>query len=171
MEDQINEATPPAEEKVETRREMLRKIGIALAATSVASVAAEALGQDQRTAAGKIATDMRMQGAVRLSPDVKTAFTKELRGDYNVFVAIRPDGKASAVVVPENDPKAIQLVRNQLGAPPARATIVGGVIHVDLGVAAAGRCSGNGKGAAVATFNPSGPIERLKQLQGPIVGQ
>ena len=168
MEDQLNEATPPAEEKVETRRDMLRKIGLALAATSVAGVATETLGQDQRV--GKIDVG-RLQGAVRLSPDVKTAFTKEVQGDYNVFVAIRRDGKASAVVIPETDPRAAQLVKTQLGAPPARATIVGGVIHVDLGIAAAGRCSGNGKGAAVATFNPGDPVERLKQLQGPIVGQ
>lgn len=156
MEDQKDKEAL-VEENVETRRQMLRKIGLVLAGTAAASIPVEVLGQVM-PGQGRSGAGLQATRSVQLN-NVKTAFSPTQTGEYNVFVAIAKNGAASAVVVPKNDRETTRLVRGQLGAAPATATLVGGMIQVNLGQAAAGRCSGNSNGAAVATFNPGSPVE------------
>jgi len=155
MEDERDE-TAPVEESTETRRQMLRKIGMVLAGTAAASLPLEVLGQVKRPTGGQA---LQLEG-------VKTAFEPNQSGEYRVFVAIAKTGGASAVVVRSNDQETVKLLQAQLGAPPCTATLSGGMIQVNLGRAAAGRCSGNSKGNAVGTFGgPGGPVESPLQLR------
>ena len=155
MDDQKDE-TAPVEESNETRRQMLRKIGMVLAGTAVASIPLEVLGQVKRPTDGQA---LQLEG-------VKTAFEPGQSGEYNVFVAIAKTGAASAVVVRSSDQETAKRLRAQLGAAPATATLSGGMIQINLGRAAAGRCSGNSKGSAVGTFGgPGGPVESPRRLR------
>jgi len=154
MEDQRDETTP-VEESNETRRQMLRKIGMVLAGTAAASIPLEVLGQGRRTTEGQ---------ALKLE-NVKTAFEPSQSGEYRVFVAIARTGGASAIVVRSGDQETAKRLQAQLGAPPCSATLSGGMIQINLGKVAAGRCSGNGHGSAVGTFGPGGPVESPLQLR------
>jgi hypothetical protein len=142
-----NKNEEQSESGLETRRAMLRKIGASLAAISVgALVSNEASGQK-----------LNQIKNIRIAPDVKTVLPTETK-ELNVFVAIQKGRGASAIVVDSSDTETVRKLKTQLKVNPANAVVNGGIIQLDLGVAAEGRCSGNSVGAAVA-FNPRGPIE------------
>lgn len=161
MEDQKDKAAL-VEENVETRRQMLRKIGLVLAGTAAASIPVEVLGQ----VTGQTIKRPTGVGQALQLEGVKTAFEPNQSGEYRVFVAIAKTGGASAVVVRSNDQETAKRLQAQLGVSPCTATLSGGMIQVNLGKAAAGRCSGNGHGSAVGTFGgPGGPVESPLQLR------
>ena len=112
--------------KNENRREALKNIGIALAAATVAGTVGLPEVEAQKT-------DRMQPKQFRIPASVNSAVQQG--GDFSVFVA-RSGGEASAFVVKAGDTQAIAEMQKTLGAAPARATVVNGVIHVGLGAAA-----------------------------------
>ena len=118
----------------ENRREALKKIGMALAAVA---------------AAGKAGLSAQLQRPQRLGQPLKLpidilSVVNQRSGDFDVFVA-HNGADASAFVINAADTKnSAQLVKT-LGANPAKATIINGVVHINVG-AAAGRSSVRNEG-------------------------
>jgi hypothetical protein len=116
----------------ESRRDMLLKIGAALA---VASVPIDGMAQTPaRQAQSKV---------VRIPANITRPFSpKAEKQTFSVFFSHPGGTDASVLVIPASDQRSVREATNLLrGEPPATATIVGGVIHVNLGRAAAGRCT------------------------------
>jgi hypothetical protein len=134
----------------ETRREMLRRIGTALAVVSVGALVGDVSAQRTTTTMSK---------PLRIPTDIKTAVKDEK--EYNVFVAVQKGVGSSAIVIDSSDTAAINRLRKDLKVNPARATVSGGIVHIDLGAAAEGRCFMNSAAATVLNFNP-GPMRDIK---------
>ena len=61
---------------------------------------------------------------------------------YAVFLTPGPSGEGvSAVVTKASDQRAVSALQKQLNTPHSTATVSGGVVHVTLAAAAAGRCT------------------------------
>ena len=144
-------------ETTETRREMLKKIGLALAAVPVAAALAQgeaAQAQPRFQPNGK---------ALALDPKINTLVSDVEGKEFSLFFAKAPkSGVASVVVVPDSDRASTSTAIKNLGGKPARGKVVGGVIQIDLGLAAEGRCSGNSGSLAAASFNPVGGGDPFK---------
>ncbi|MEJ2010483.1 MAG: hypothetical protein P8Z30_20410 [Acidobacteriota bacterium] len=129
-EDQVN---PQPKEKLTNRRELLQKVGLAIAASSTALYAQERRAMMPRNMAHLNLT------TIRLSPRLRSA-TRSLSGEYKVFIA-KPKGQEAASVFIANagDSRTVSAVQKEVGASPVVATVHNGVIHVNLaGSAAAG---------------------------------
>ena len=141
-----NELSPAGE----SRRDVLKKIGLALAASSLAALPqteAEAQTQSQLR-------DPRQRSLV-LDSAVKPLVASQEGKEFSVFFDKGNSGIGSVVVLPGADKPGTDKTGLLLGSKPARGKVVGGIIQVDLGLAASGRCSGNGK-AGAASFDPIG---------------
>jgi hypothetical protein len=112
----------------ESRREALKKIGVALAATAVGAVALPAEAQPVP----------KKFKEIKLPATVTTAVKQG--GDFDVFVA-HSGSDASVLVVASSDTQGSAELAKTLRASPAKATVVNGVIHVGLGTAGASRSS------------------------------
>jgi hypothetical protein len=140
----------------QNRRELLKTVGAALIAGSIPAVGAEEIEAQERPKKPRVftvpaATKTALQ---KISPDPEG---KEI----SVFFA-HPRGSKIASVVPllASDSEAVAALSKELHGSPARATISGGIIHVNLGQAAEGRCTLSGLGG-VAAFKPDpGPVEK-----------
>ncbi len=123
------------------RRDLLKKICAALAAASAAPLL---MAQTKPGATGNPMSAVTMAPTpgshVKLDPSIRLPLPSA--GEYDVFYA-RPPGasEASLVVLRRSDAQAVQRVAKQVsGPPPFTARLVNGVVHIDLGARAAGRC-------------------------------
>jgi hypothetical protein len=138
-------------ESSQNRRELLKSVGAALLAGSVLDVSAQ-----EGKAVPKVFT---------IPGTVKTALqdiTPSPEGkEFDVFFAHPRGAKAASIVsVATTDREAVNILSRELKGSPARAVVSGGIIHVNLGVAAEGRCTLSGA-AGVASFRPGpGPVEK-----------
>ncbi|WP_395090953.1 hypothetical protein [Armatimonas sp.] len=136
-----------------SRRDVLKKIGMALAASSLAAL-------PQEEAAAQTPQDLKLKPgslqlrAVHLDASVKPLVASQEGKEFSIFFA-KGRGPGSVVVIAGDDKEGTDKTAKTLGVKPGRGKVVGGIIQVDLGLAAEGRCSGNGKGA-VASFDPIG---------------
>jgi len=124
---------PQSKEKLTNRRELLQKVGLAIAASSTTLYA-----QQQRVMMPRNMTNLRFN-AIRLSPQLRAA-TRSQSGEYKVFIA-KPKGQEAASVFIANagDSRTVSAVQKEIGAAPVVATVHNGVIRVNLaGSAAAG---------------------------------
>ncbi len=135
----------------ETRGEVLRKLGTALTAAAAAGIPAVAEAAET--------TMMRSTAPVRISPQANLAL-KSINGTFNVFFA-HPRGSdaGSVVVVRAGDEKSSSVLSRSLKATPAVATVANGIVTVNLGKAAEGRCFGSAIAGAVAFGGGPSPIE------------
>lgn len=155
-----NELSPAGE----SRRDVLKKIGLALAASSLAALPqteAEAqAGTPPTTPTTQVKPPLDplalRQRTLVLDSAVKPLVASQEGKEFSVFFAKGNSGIGSVVVLPGADKPGTDKTGLLLGSKPARGKVVGGIIQVDLGLAAAGRCSGNGK-AGAASFDPIGP--------------
>lgn len=138
-----------ADEKDETRRDTLKKIGAALAVTAAGAALAKA--DPLQPARSTVRPGLNNRFTVPA-----TVATAARQGAFDVYVA-HQGADASLLIVPSSDPAASKQVSQSLGgASPAKATVVNGVVHVGLGAAGASRSSvaHNGaidfKGAAIS---------------------
>lgn len=120
------------EATVETtsRKELLKKIGVALAAVSVGSMSSFA------SAAGKT-------GQKKLGPKITTALAAHEGNEYCAFIATGPT--SSIALFKSTDTKSIGAAIKALGVDPARTKIVGGVALVNLGSKSSGISNGSSK--------------------------
>lgn len=148
----------PEETSSVDRRELLRTLGAALATASAGgALLAETTAMPEAMAARKYVRTIPRD--VKLSP---------VDGVYKVFYSrTKSSHTASVLVVPTSSPNDVTRIAKDTGGSPALARVVGGVVHVDLGIAAEGRCTYSGAIAA-ARFNPGGDPERII---GPITRQ
>ncbi len=119
--------------KLTNRRELLQKVGIAIAASSATLYA-----QQERVMMPRNMRNLRLN-AIRLSPQVRAA-TRVQSGEYKVFIA-KPKGQdaASVFIAHAGDQRTVSMVQKEVGAAPILATVHNGVIKVNLsGSAAAG---------------------------------
>ena len=121
----------------ESRRDMLQKIGLALAASTVAAVPLKANAQLVTKGQNR---PVQLRGPIKLPASIQTAVSGD-SGELKVFFAKQRKGGASILVLKAGDQEGLRLARTQLRAAPATASVVGGVIQVNLGKAAEGRCN------------------------------
>lgn len=124
---------PQPKEKLTNRRELLQKVGLAIAASSTTLYA-----QQRHVMMPRNMSNLRLN-AIRLSPRLRAA-TRSQSGEYKVFIA-KPKGQeaASVFIANANDRGTVNAVEREVGASPVMATVHNGVIHVNLaGSAAAG---------------------------------
>jgi hypothetical protein len=113
-----------------SRKELLKKIGVALTAASIGSLSSLA------GAAGK-------SGPVKLGGTLTTALSAHEGNEYCAFIAT---GRTSSIACfKSTDTKSISTAITQLGVDPARTKIVGGILQVNLGAAADGVSNGSSK--------------------------
>ena len=147
---------PTEQGHLETRRDMLQKIGLALAASTVASGPLEAHAQVAKDRPGR---PIQLKGPVKLPASIQSA-VKGDEGDLKIFFTTKKGGAASVLVLKASDQEAVRLARSQLRAGPATARVVDGVIQVNLGRAAEGRCNLSDVFSAVAIdFGDPPPME------------
>lgn len=150
------ELNADSQDNRESRREMLLKIGAALA---VASVPLESNAQ-VNPKVGQLRTNV-----VRMPDNIRTVIAANAeRQQFQVFFA-HPKGEptASVLVVKASDQNSSREAAALLKAGAATATVVGGIVHVNLGNAAAGRCFGSAAAGAI-DFRGGGPVEKLGSL-------
>ncbi len=138
----------------ETRRQTLKKIGLALAATAAGGAIAKA-----DPAPPMARTMMRTNLTANTFKVPAGVATVARQGAFDVYVA-HQGADASLLIVPSSNSSASKQVSASLGgAAPAKATIVNGVVHVGLGAAGASRSSvaHNGaidfRGASISSAN------------------
>lgn len=119
--------------KLTNRRELLQKVGVAIAASSATLYA-----QQERVMMPRNIRNLKLT-AIRLSPQVRAA-TRAQSGEYKVFIA-KPKGQeaASVFIAHAGDRRTVSMVEKEVGAAPILATVHNGVVKVNLaGSAAAG---------------------------------
>lgn len=139
------------QDNLESRRQMLQKIGFALAATTIATNPVEALAQRRGidALAQRKGEAVPLRGGAKVPSSVQTAVSGDA-GELKIFFASNKAGAASILVIRADDKEAVRTAQSQLRAAPATATIQNGVIQVNLSAAAAGRCNLSSKAAAAA---------------------
>jgi hypothetical protein len=143
---------PTEESRTESRRNMLRKIGVALAATTVAASSGEARAQKMSRIARPISQNLKLPSSI------KTAVSGD-EGELKIFVATNKSGAASILVLKASDYDGVKLAQAQLHAEPASARVVNGVVQVNLGKAAEGRCNISSAAAAAIDFGNPPPVD------------
>jgi hypothetical protein len=113
----------------ENRREALKKIGLALAAATASGTVC--LSADAQEPARRAAVVPRQ---FKIPQNITPALANK-SGDFDVFFS-HQGSAGSAVVLPSSDSQGIASLTQSLGAQPAKARVVNGVIHVGLGSAA-----------------------------------
>lgn len=109
----------------DNRREVLKKIGLALAAvTAAGTLGLPVEAQERKT--------VRTPSQFKIPEGVRSAVTQ---GTFDVFV-VRKGADASALVVPSSDASSIAALRSSTKAAPAKAQVINGVLHIGLGAAA-----------------------------------
>jgi hypothetical protein len=112
----------------ENRREALKKIGLALAATAAGTLASSTEAQEPVNRATTVPKQFKI-------PQNITPALANKSGDFDVFFS-HHGSAGSAVVLPSSDSQGIATISQSLGVQPAKARVVNGVIHVGLGSAA-----------------------------------
>lgn len=153
------ELNADSQDNRESRREMLLKIGAALA---VASVPLESNAQVKP----KVGQQPQLRtNVVRIPDNIRSVIAANAeRQQFQVFFA-HPKGEptASVLVVKASDQNSSREAAALLKAGAATATVVGGIVHINLGNAAAGRCFGSAAAGAI-DFRGGGPVEKLGSL-------
>jgi len=125
----------------------------------VASSSFKANAQVTRQPQGRLGRPVQLRGPVKLPASITTAVSGD-QGDLKIFFAAQKGRTASVLVIKASDADAVKMARDQLRATPASARVVNGVIQVNLGAAAEGRCNVSGIfSAAAIDFGDPPPVD------------